>query len=166
MNNVYLVGFMGTGKSAVGRQIAKLKKSEFVDLDELIEKKENQSIPDIFTQKGEAYFRQAEKTALNEISQKNNLVVSCGGGIVIERQNIALMKKTGKIICLTATLKIILERTRGLKHRPLLDVADPKAKIESLLAERAPFYAQADKTIDTSFSSVNEVADLIIKYTN
>jgi shikimate kinase len=162
MRNIYLVGFMGTGKTTVGKKLAALQKHTFIDLDDLIESKEKRKISDIFAARGEPYFRAIEKKALQEVSQKEDLVVGCGGGIVIDKENIALMKATGKIICLSATPEIILKRTSGRTHRPLLNVADPKAKIASLLENRASCYALADETIDTSHLSPDEVVKKII----
>lgn len=150
MKNIYLVGFMGTGKSTVGRELAKKKKWRFVDLDELIELREGRSIADIFSKKGEPYFRRIEKKILKEVSLEKSFVVSCGGGIVCDEDNIKTMKKTGIVICLKATPAIILKRTKGLKSRPLLNVDNPKEKISLLLKLRAPYYAKADKLIDTS----------------
>ena len=162
-NNIYLVGFMATGKTAVGKELAKQKKWQFVDLDELIALKEKRSIPDIFAKYGEPYFRRIEKQVLQEVAREKEFVVACGGGIVIDKNNIKTMKQSGMIICLTATSEAILERTAGYRHRPLLNVADPKKQIELLLKLRAPFYAQADKAIDTSKISVKEAVDKIIK---
>lgn len=164
MKNIYLIGFMGTGKSVVGKELARQKKMHFVDLDELIEEKEKREIVEIFAQDGEAYFRKLEKQLLNEISRKENYVVSCGGGIVIDPENIRIMKTSGIIICLSATPEVILKRTQKFRHRPLLNVVNPKEKIASLLAARTPYYGQADKTIDTSKISSKEVIKGILKF--
>jgi len=164
--NIYIVGFMGTGKTSVGKGVAKKKKGQFVDLDELIESREKRCISDIFAKSGEAYFRKIEKQVLQKVAGEKNFVVACGGGIVMDKKNIKIMKESGIIICLTATPKAILERTSGYKHRPLLNVLDPKKQIELLLKMRSPFYAQADKTIDTSKISVKEVVSKIIKITH
>jgi shikimate kinase len=161
--NIYLVGFMGTGKSAVGKELAKRKKLQFVDLDGLIELKEKRAIRDIFAVSGETYFRKVEKRVLREVSSQNNLVVACGGGIVLDEGNIALMKKTGTLICLTATPAVILKRTSRCIHRPLLNVKDPKKQIGHLLKLRAPYYAKACKIVDTSKLSVKEVVAMILK---
>jgi shikimate kinase len=163
MKNIYLVGFMATGKTAVGKELAKKKKWQFVDLDELIELREKRTIADIFAQEGEPYFRRAETRVLKEVAKEKKFVVACGGGIVIDKDNIKVMKDTGIIICLTATPSVILKRTSGYLHRPLLNVAEPKKQIELLLKLRVPYYAQAHKTIDTSKLSVNEVAAKITK---
>jgi len=163
MHNIYLVGFMGTGKSAVGKELAHRKKMCFLDLDELIELRQRMTIFDIFAQEGEPAFRRIEKKTLREAAREKGFVVACGGGIVIDPENIRIMKEAGVVICLQATPEAILKRTSGTAHRPLLNVADPKSQIELLLKLRAPYYAQADKTIDTSELTVEEVVEKIIK---
>lgn len=154
---------MGTGKSSTGRELARKKKWQFVDLDELIEFKEKMTIPDIFAKKGEPYFRKAEKSALKEVCSQKEFVVACGGGIVMDADNIKMMKESGTVICLASSVAVILKRTAGYAHRPLLNVADPKKQIGLLLKLRAPYYARADMTIDTSRLSVEEAADRILK---
>jgi shikimate kinase len=163
MNNIYLVGFMGTGKTAVGEELARKKKLQFVDLDKLIELKEKRSISDIFAKEKEPYFRRLEKRVLKEVSLQKNFVVACGGGIVLDKDNINTMKNTGVMFCLSASAEVILKRTSGVTCRPLLNVDNPKEKIELLLKMRAPYYACADKTIDTSRLSLKEVVDKISK---
>jgi len=163
MDNIYLVGFMGTGKSVVGRELAKKSKRQFIDLDELIELKEKRRICDIFIKAGEPYFRRIEKKVLKEVSRERKFIVSCGGGIVIDKENIQLMKRTGLIICLTATPEAIFKRVSGYKHRPKLNLAQPKKQIEFLLKLRSPYYAKADKTVNTCGISVKEVVNRISK---
>ncbi len=164
-NNIYLVGFMGTGKTAAGKLLAKKNKWQFVDLDELIELKEKRRICDIFAQDGEPYFRRLEKRALKEVAKEKKFVVACGGGIVIDPENIKIMKASGTVVCLAARPEVILERTCGSSARPLLNVADPKKQIELLLKLRAPYYAKADKMIDTSKLTVEKVKDKISQLT-
>lgn len=154
---------MGTGKTAVGEELAGKNKWQFVDLDELIELREKRTITDIFAKSGEPYFRRIEQETLKEVSREKKFVVACGGGIVINKANIKIMKDTGMIICLTAAPEVILKRTSGYLHRPLLNVADPKKQIELLLKLRAPYYTRADKIIDTSKLSIKEVVDRVIK---
>ncbi|MDD5432710.1 MAG: shikimate kinase [Candidatus Omnitrophica bacterium] len=163
MKNIYLVGFMATGKSSVGKELAERKGWQFVDLDDLIELKEKRRISDIFTKEGEAYFRKIEKETLKEVSKEKKFVVACGGGIVINEENIKIMKETGFMVCLSASPEAILKRTSGCAHRPLLNVKDPKKQIDLLLKLRAPYYCKADKTIDTSRLSIKEVVNKIIK---
>ncbi|MFH1248446.1 MAG: shikimate kinase [Candidatus Omnitrophota bacterium] len=164
MNNIYLVGFMATGKSVVGKALAKKLQSIFIDLDELIEKKAGKNIPSIFRVKGEAYFRKIEKEALRQVSGRNNLVVSCGGGVVTNAQNIKVMKKSGRIICLKASPVVILKRSTKDSNRPLLNVDSPKNRIKELLLKRAVFYSKADYTLDTSRIGVGQVVDKLVQY--
>ena len=155
--NIYLVGFMGTGKSVVGQELARQKRWKFMDLDQLIELREKSAISDIFAKKGETYFRKAETKALKEVAKEDNFVIACGGGIVTRNENILAMKETGLVVCLTATPAVIIKRTSGCTHRPLLNVPDPKKQVETLLKLRAPYYALADKTINTSRLSPKDV---------
>ncbi|MGD9014668.1 MAG: shikimate kinase [Candidatus Omnitrophota bacterium] len=164
MANIYLVGFMGTGKTAVGNEVARRLNQQFIDLDSQIEERENRKISQIFNVDGEAYFRSLEKQALKEIAAEKNRVVSCGGGIILDEENIQIMKKTGRMICLTSRPEVILARTQGYRQRPLLNVENPAERIDELLKIRAPFYAQADYTIDTSDLSVLAVVDKVLEY--
>jgi len=161
-NNIYLVGFMGTGKTAVGRELAKIKEWRFIDLDDLIEDSQHKSVSEIFAKSGEAYFRELEKDALAGISQKSDCVVSCGGGIVLDQGNIDVMRSTGVMVCLSASVDEIIRRTRGRVHRPLLNVPDPKEKIEYLLKVRAPYYDRADIIIDTTQVPIDEISKKIL----
>jgi len=163
MNNIYLVGFMGTGKTTVGSELAKKKKWQFVDLDDLIELREKRTVSSIFSRDGEPYFRKIEKQVLREVAKENKFIVACGGGVVLDKDNIKIMQETGMIICLSASPEAIVDRTSGYLHRPLLNVSDPKKRIELLLKLRAPYYAEAYKTIDTSKLSVKETVEKILK---
>lgn len=154
---------MGTGKSSVGRLLAKERSWNFVDLDELIELKEQRRIVDIFAKDGEAYFRKIEKNILKQVSAQKKFVVACGGGVVLDKGNVRLMKKTGTMICLSATPREILRRVSSNNGRPLLNVDKPQKRIELLLKMRAPYYMQADEVIDTSLLSVKQVVKKISK---
>ena len=164
MDNIYLVGFMGTGKTVVGKEVARRLNQGFIDLDSLIEEKQKRKISEIFAQEGEAYFRNLENESLKQISKKRNVVVSCGGGIVKDLKNIKVMKDTGVIICLNASPEVIIARTRGHIHRPLLNVDNPQEKIQELLRIRAPFYARADSNIDTSNLVISSVVNKVLRY--
>lgn len=161
--NIYLVGFMGTGKTSVGKELAGRKKWNFADIDELIELEEGRSISDIFAKDGEPYFRKIEKKVLKKVSREKKFIVGCGGGIVMDPDNIKVMKAAGAVICLAAAPAVILKRTCGSGHRPLLNVAQPLKQIELLLKLRAPYYALADKAIDTSKLSVKEAAAKVLR---
>ena len=161
--NIYLVGFMGTGKTTVGGVLAKEQGWNFVDLDELIELKQQRRIVDIFAQEGEPYFRKVEKKFLKQVSTQKKFVVACGGGVVLDKANIKIMKKSGILICLSATAEIILKRVSSGRLRPILNVDKPRERIELLLKMRAPYYLEADLTVDTSHASIEQVVAKILK---
>ena len=163
MKNIYLVGFMGTGKSAAGKVLSRVLKREFIEVDRLIELKQKRSINKIFKESGEAYFRKLENRVLKAISKRKGAIVSCGGGIVINRANIKIMKESGLMICLSAKPKVILNRLKGKINRPLLKVKNPEAKIRELLKQREIFYKQAPWIIDTSRFLIKDVVQEIIK---
>lgn len=160
--NIVLIGFMGSGKTAVGKALSRRLKRDFVDLDEVIVQSEGRAITEIFAQSGEAYFRQKEKARIKEFSLKSNLIISCGGGVVLVAENLENLKRGGTVIYLKAAPQVILARTRHSSHRPLLNVADPQKKIKKLLAAREPLYLQADIIVDTTRKSVSEVVEEII----
>lgn len=163
MKNVVLVGFMGTGKSVVGKRLAKLLGVPFVNTDDIIEQRQRHTIAEIFSSRGEGYFRDVEKEVIKEVSAKEGIVIGAGGGAVLNEENMNNLKKNGIMFCLTASPEAIHERTKNYRHRPLLNVPDPVAKIKELLETRAPFYAKADFQIDTSGKSVEAAAQEIIK---
>ena len=162
MKNIYIVGFMGTGKTAVGKLLAKRLGLEFIEMDELIEQRQGRKIVDIFAQDGEGAFRKLESELLGELSKRQDLVISCGGGLICEEVNLKLLRTSGTVFCLSASSSTIYERTKRYSHRPLLNVDKPLEKIEKLLAAREPYYSQAHHLIDSNGLSVDEVADKII----
>ena len=161
MKNIVLIGFMGTGKTTIAIQLANSLNMRYVSTDDLIEKREKRTINEIFTKEGEDYFRNVESDVVREVSGMDGLVVDTGGGVVIRDENLSNLKSTGIVICLTADENAIMERTKKYKHRPLLNVEDPKLKIRSLLAKRAPLYAKADHCIDTGKLTVRQVVEKI-----
>ena len=162
--NVVLVGFMGTGKSAVGRVIAQKLEFHFIDTDDVIEQTSKAKISDIFAEHGEDYFRALESQAVKSVALMKNQVVATGGGVVLRSSNIDLLRTGGPIFCLNATPKAIWDRVRSSRSRPLLRGPEPLKKIETLLDKRAPYYALADHQIETTGVSVDRVADEIISY--
>ncbi|MDQ2686794.1 MAG: shikimate kinase [Armatimonadota bacterium] len=166
--NIVLIGFMGTGKSAVGRSLATRLKARFVDTDAEIEKEALKSVADIFAQEGEAAFRKREGDLLIRLLRDNApIVVSTGGGMALRDENVRLLKKIGPIVWLTAPSPVILARVRqNLQRRPLLagQAQDPLPRIQQLLAERNPRYrAIKDYEFDTSnWDSPEEVASCIL----
>jgi shikimate kinase len=164
--NLALVGFMGTGKSCVGRLAAEHLHFTFVDTDELIENNVGKSIPEIFAQQGEADFRRYEQDVVNTLRARRNTVIATGGGLVADLSNLASLKSHALVVCLWASPEMIWERVRAQTHRPLLQTPDPAAKIRELLAERAPAYHQADVLIHTGFRSPKEVAQQVLHQFN
>ena len=162
--NIVLVGFMGTGKSAVGRVIAQKLEFHFIDTDGVIEQTSKAKISDIFAEHGEDYFRDLESQAVKSVALMKNQVVATGGGVVLRSSNIDLLRTGGPIFCLNATPKAIWDRVRSSRSRPLLRGPEPLKKIETLLDKRAPYYALADHQIETTGVSVDRVADEIISY--
>ena len=162
--NIVLVGFMGTGKSAVGRVIAQKLEFHFIDTDDVIEQTSKAKISDIFAEHGEDYFRDLESQAVKSVALMKNQVVATGGGVVLRSSNIDLLRTGGPIFCLNATPKAIWDRVRSSRSRPLLRGPEPLKKIETLLDKRAPYYASADHQIETTGVSVDRVADEIISY--
>ena len=163
MNNIILVGFMGTGKSVVGKKLAAKFNRDFVELDDMIELREKRPIKDIFEKKGEPYFRLVEKEVVKEASSRKNIVISAGGGAIVDEENFKNLKNSGTIICLKASPETILKRTVGLKTRPLLNVPDPKKKIEELFKERKSYYNKADFSIETDNLSIDEIVSKIME---
>ncbi|PIO05874.1 shikimate kinase [Candidatus Micrarchaeota archaeon CG08_land_8_20_14_0_20_59_11] len=163
MKNIILVGFMGTGKSVVGKRLAKQLNMKFVSTDDIIEDREKRPISEIFAKSGEPYFRKIEKEVVKEAADSENVVIAAGGGAVLDEDNITNLKKKGVIVCLNATPEAVYERTKKYKHRPLLNVDDPISKIKELMDKRAPYYAKADHQIDTAGKTVEEVTAEIIK---
>lgn len=161
IKNIILTGFMGVGKTSVGTQLARDLGFAFVDTDSLIESDQNQTITSIFSEFGEPYFRDVESTIIRQVMEGERQVVSTGGGAVIRDANREAFKKSGFVVCLTASPEKIYERIKAETHRPLLQTSDPRAKIKELLDSRAKLYAQADVTIDTSDLSVDDVIKMI-----
>lgn len=164
MRNIILVGFMGTGKSAVGKLLAKKLNRDFVESDEMIETREKMPIKDIFEKKGEPYFRLVEKEVVKEASSRKNIVISAGGGAIVDEDNLKNLKNSGIIICLKASPETILKRTKDLKTRPLLNVPDPKKKIGELLKKREPYYNKADFSVETDELNPEQVVKKIMAF--
>jgi len=162
--NIALIGFMGTGKTAVGKALAEKLGKKFVELDSLIEQKAGKSIPEIFKQDGEIAFRELEIEVTKEVARGKNQVIACGGGVVLNKINIDRLRKESLIVYLTASPKIILKRTSNdAEERPLLKVANPALTIQELLKFRRPFYERAaDIKIDTSKLDVDSIVEQII----
>ncbi len=161
--NVTLTGFMGTGKTAVGKRLAKRLGWRFVDVDQLIEATARRSIRQIFDERGEAVFRRLERRVISRVIHGDQQIIATGGGAFVDAQNRTRLRASGPVICLTARPRTILSRVGPrIESRPLLRrIANPLLKIKALLRQRANAYAQADLTIDTSDLAVEEVVERV-----
>jgi shikimate kinase len=160
--NIFLLGPMGSGKSAVGRHLARLRRFTFHDSDADIEAKTGVDIAFIFEKEGEAGFRQRELESIERLTRLEGVVVATGGGAVILPENRRLLAERGTVIYLETSLAQQLERTRHGRHRPLLNDTDPKIKLGELMNQRAALYAEiADLTVSTDGRRVQLVADEI-----
>ena len=158
MKNIVLVGFMGTGKTVIGKKVAEKLGHEYLSTDDLIEQLSGKKISEIFAQDGEPVFREMECNVVKDISEKEDLVIDTGGGIVLNSNNVHLLRKNGNIICLWASSEVIYKRVKKHTHRPLLNVPDPLKKINDLLEKRRPFYESADYFINTDDMTLDEVS--------
>jgi shikimate kinase len=163
VRNIALTGFMAVGKSAVGRNLARKLGRRFVDLDKIIEKSEGMKVKDIFRRKGESYFRRAEKQALAEVLFQGEQVIATGGGVVMDEENLRLLREKSLLVCLTAAPEVLLRRAENSRQRPLLEGADRVQRIRELLAQREKNYTLAHVAVDTSNLTVEQVVEKIIE---
>lgn len=161
--NLYLVGFMGVGKSAIGRRVARELGYKFIDSDHSIEKQVGKKIPAIFETEGEARFRAYEREFIESGHPAEGCVVACGGGLVVEAGMSELLKQKGVVICLFASVESIIERTSRNNNRPLLNVQDPEERIRQLLAKREPIYMDSGACITTEGRTIPEVVKHLLR---
>jgi shikimate kinase len=153
--NIFLVGMMGAGKTSVGRILARRLNKEFVDSDHVIEERTGVRIPVIFEIEGEAGFRQRESQIIDELTGRQGIVLATGGGAILAQHNRDLLRSRGTVVYLRASVKDLLHRTRHDKNRPLLQTADPRARLTELFQLRDPLYQEvAHLTIDTGSQSL------------
>lgn len=160
--NIALIGFMGTGKTSVGRLVADQLHFHYLDTDEMIQTATGRTIAEIFATSGEPAFRALEGNVCRELAGKTHTVISAGGGLPVAPENLASLKTHALVVCLWASPARIWERVKNQTHRPLLHDPDPQQKIRELLAARAPFYKQADVLLNTESRSLREVAHQVI----
>ncbi len=161
--NVVLCGFMATGKSSVGRQLAELLECEFLDMDAIIEAEAGMPIPRIFSTQGEPAFRALECRLVERLSQRNGCVIATGGGTVVNLQNLERLRSNGIVVALTADPQTILRRAGSGGSRPMLGEGDRMQRILDLMQQRSSAYAMADMAVDTSAHTIREVAEIIIR---
>jgi shikimate kinase len=164
--NIFLVGFMGAGKTTVGRVLANKIGYSCVDPDQVLEENAGTSISAIFSEFGEDYFRDLESQTLESISAGERQVIATGGGVVIKDRNWDIMKKSGLTVYLKAPVEVLYERIKDSTNRPLLQVENPLERARELLGSREHLYQKADLIIDSEKLSVREVADELIRILN
>ncbi len=162
-SNIVLFGFMGTGKTRIGSELADKLGMQFVDMDDLVVERAGKSIPEIFADEGEAHFRRLERAIVKELSEQSGFVIATGGGVIKNADNVRDYGRKGLLICLAATPEVIMSRVKDDTNRPLLNTADKLTTIKKLLAERQPLYDTIPTTVDTSNLSADEVVDEIMK---
>lgn len=161
--NLYLVGFMGTGKTTIGRAVANRLQYQLLDSDHEIEIKEDATIPEIFAEKGEEYFRQREREFIDSGHASSKTVVACGGGLVVQEGMLARLQSKGVVVCLHASLETILQRTSTNRNRPLLHVDDPMERLRELYAAREPIYRRAGAVILTDHRPASDIISHVMR---
>ena len=161
--NIYLVGFMGTGKTTIGRVVAQKLNFELLDSDHEIERVKGRTIPEIFEREGEPAFRAMENEFISTGHPALRTVVACGGGLVVQPGMLELLNTKGVVICLHASLETILKRTQGNPNRPLLNVGDPMARIRALYTAREPVYRRSGTLILTDGRPLNDIVAHVIR---
>ena len=164
MKNLFLIGFMGAGKSSVSAGLGRMLGREVVEMDQRIAAQEGMSIPELFAQKGEPYFRACETALLKSFAQGAPRIVSCGGGVPLREENVVAMRESGTVVLLTASPEVMLERVKDSDERPLLQGHKDVSYIAVLMEQRRPRYeAAADITVDTSQLNIEEVCRQVLR---
>ena len=162
--NIAVYGFMGVGKTTIGRLLAERLSIDFIDMDTEIEKREETTIREIFRVQGESRFRQLEANLIKELSQQDGLVIACGGGAIADPENAETLSKASRMVYLTASIKEIIERTNQDNSRPLLEVENPDTVAAELYERRKPVYTKyAEVTIDTTGKTPDEVVEKVLE---
>ena len=163
LNNIFLVGPMGSGKTTIGRQLAKVLEREFVDSDHEISRRTGADIPWIFDIEGEAGFRERERAVIDDLTQRQGIVLATGGGAVLDASNRHYLASRGTTVYLSASIDQLHMRTAKDRNRPLLQTDDPRAQIEALMEIRDPLYREvADIVVDTDDRSVRATVQYVI----
>ena len=160
--NIVLIGFMGSGKTSIGRLVARRLRFQFVDTDQVIVERARLEIPEIFAQHGEEIFREYETAALQSLTHLRRCVISTGGGVVVKERNHTILRELGLVVCLTASEETIFERVSRNNRRPLLQTENPRATVAQMLAVRRPLYEKAAEcTVDSSALSHEQAAESV-----
>jgi len=161
--NLYLVGFMGTGKSTIGRQVAKQLGFAFLDSDHEIEQAQGRAVARIFAEDGEARFREMERAYIETGHPDQKCVVACGGGLVVPPGRLELLRSRGIIICLHAPIETIIQRTMHASHRPLLEVAERESRLRELFAQREEIYRRTGTMVLTDGRPLREIVTHVLR---
>ncbi|MFI3207803.1 MAG: shikimate kinase [Eubacteriales bacterium] len=164
MKNIVLIGFMGSGKSTVAKVLKSRTKMKIIDTDREITKRAGMTIPEIFEKHGEEYFRNLETTLLEDLQSQENIIVSCGGGIVLKEENVAKMQKIGTVVLLSASPITTFHRVKNNTNRPLLNGNMNVPYIQKLMVARKPYYKRAAQvTVVVDHKGLRQVAEEIIE---
>ena len=161
--NLYLVGFMGSGKTTVARAVAQKLGYTYLDSDHEIERVEGKPITDIFAQQGEPAFRAMERRFIESGHASEGCIVACGGGLIIQPGMLELVRSRGVVICLHASVETILKRIAGLKHRPLVNVEDQETRVRNLFVQREPIYRSAGSMVLTESRPLADIVSHVIR---
>lgn len=161
-SNIVLTGFMGTGKTTIGKQLARELNKEFTDTDEMIEQQTGLAISEIFATKGENYFRELESQVVQQVAKKTNMVIATGGGVVLKKENMDALRENGIIIHLKSNVDAIIRNTSKTRTRPLLNHINTEARIIEMLKQREVYYQNHDYEIDVSLLTIRQATDKII----
>lgn len=161
--NLYLVGFMGTGKSTVGRQVARQMGFQFLDSDHEIERLQGRAVSRIFAEEGEARFREMERDFIEHRHPATRCVVACGGGLVVPPGMLELLRSRGVVVCMHAPIETILRRTMHANHRPLLQVDDREQRLRDLYTQREAIYRKTGTMVLTDSRPLREIAGHVLR---
>lgn len=162
--HIFLIGFMGSGKSTVAKYLSRTYKMKQIEMDAQIEKEEGRSISSIFEKEGEAYFRTLETELLKSLDSEKTFVISCGGGVAVKEENVEEMKKKGRIVLLAAKPETIYERVKNSHNRPLLEGNKNVSYIKEMMEKRREFYEKAaDVQVETDGRTAEEIGEEIMR---
>lgn len=163
MKNLSLVGFMGSGKSTCAKRLSEILSMETFSTDQIIVSREKRAITEIFETDGEEYFRKIEKQVVKEISLMEGVIIDCGGGVILNPENVENLKNNGIVVYIHSDPEFIYDCIKGSTQRPILNVADPLLKIKELLNYRMPFYQKANYRVDGTKKSIESICDKIVE---
>ena len=161
--NIFLIGFMGSGKTSVSLQLSDMTGLKKQEMDQILTQREKMTVAEIFERKGEPYFREQETVLLKQFGGGDPQIISCGGGVAMKEENVGIMRESGTVVCLTASADVLYERVKDSRERPILNGNMSVEYIQQLMEARRPFYeAAADVIVDTSHMRIDQVAEAVL----